>query len=187
MHFDFAGYALNDGYYREAVSTVAVSLERFYEFCIATVCAKIGIPEDEYNKTWKNISNQSERQLGAFLFLYLTENRRACEFAPQKYTELRNKVTHKGYFPSREETVEYGQWALTFMTKMYAELESSCNNVILQRRFRRSDGLIAEHAPNGNWVKLMVDTILNGQPRFKFTYEQWLARIQTNLQQQYRA
>jgi hypothetical protein len=186
MHFDFAACALNDGYYREAVSTVAVSLERFYEFYIETVCAKNGIPEDEYNKNWKNV-DLSERQLGAFLFLYLTENKRACTFAPQDYIKLRNRVTHRGYFPKREEAIEYGQMALTFMTEMYAELESSCKNIIQERCIKRCQSLAATHAPTGNCVSSRVGTILNEHSRLKLTYEDWLARIQTYLQPQYTA
>jgi hypothetical protein len=71
--FDIGAYALIDGYYREAVSSFTSSLERFYEFFVASVLFENGIGEDVLTSTWKQVVNQSERQLGAFMFLYVRE------------------------------------------------------------------------------------------------------------------
>ncbi|MCK4830988.1 hypothetical protein KA005_85550, partial [bacterium] len=71
--FDIGANAIIDGYYREAISSFTSSLERFYEFCIKVFCEKRKISEDVYTNTWKQMSNQSERQLGAFLFLWANE------------------------------------------------------------------------------------------------------------------
>ncbi len=50
------------------ISSFTSSLERFYEFCIKVFCENNSMNDDTYNKVWKQVSNQSERQLGAFYF-----------------------------------------------------------------------------------------------------------------------
>ncbi|WP_214516260.1 hypothetical protein, partial [Aliivibrio fischeri] len=70
--FEVGLNAIKDGYYREAVSSFAAALERFYEHFIKTVLfRKEG--SEQLENCWKMVSNQSERQLGAFIFLYLSE------------------------------------------------------------------------------------------------------------------
>ncbi|WP_372378321.1 hypothetical protein ACBZ91_04175 [Vibrio natriegens] len=69
--FDVGMNALNDGYTRESVSSFASSLERFYEFFINFQILNCGISQELADKAWKTVSNQSERQLGAFTYLYL--------------------------------------------------------------------------------------------------------------------
>ena len=72
--FESGVTAFNCGFYKEAIFSFASSLERFYQFYIDFVCVKNEIFSDAANKTWKLVSSQSERQLGAFIFLYLLEN-----------------------------------------------------------------------------------------------------------------
>lgn len=55
------------------------------------------------------MSNQSERQLGAFLAAYLLDTREPPKLMPQKQVEFRNAVAHKGRFPTRQEAMRYGQ------------------------------------------------------------------------------
>ena len=69
--FDIGMNAINDGYAREAVSSFTSSLERFYEFFISYSAHKNQIDDSIYEQAWKDISNQSERQLGAYIFTYL--------------------------------------------------------------------------------------------------------------------
>src|SRR4030095_14773427 len=69
--FESAVYAITDGYFREAVSSMASSIERLYEFAIKVIAVKNGIDLPLLRNSWKQINNQSERQIGAFIFLYL--------------------------------------------------------------------------------------------------------------------
>ncbi len=110
--FESAFGALIEGYYLEAVLGFTSSLERFYEFYSKFVCYKAGLNNYEFMKAWKQVSNQSERQFGAFLFLYAIEQKASFEeskFKIQDQKAFRNKVIHKGYLPSEAETVDYGQ------------------------------------------------------------------------------
>jgi hypothetical protein len=121
--FDMGAMALNDGYSKECVSTLASSLERFIEFVIKFVCTKHSIEVENYIKMWKQMSNQSERQLGAFYAL------QTIEFGYPKFSldnnkvTFRNKVVHKGYIPSKQEALEFGQYVLDFIVKCSKELK----------------------------------------------------------------
>jgi hypothetical protein len=96
--FESGALALLDGYCREAVATVASSLERFHEYWIrATFLQKRG-QEKDFESTWRLVAAQSERQYGAFLLLYLREAGRIPPSLPNKLVEFRNEVIHKGAF-----------------------------------------------------------------------------------------
>ena len=107
--FDIGAYAIVDGYYREAVSSFTSSLERFYEFFIKVVCVSKKIEWNDLQDTWKKVSNQSERQLGAFIFLYLQEFGEKPDLLPNSKVKFRNEVIHKGKIPTKDEALNYGQ------------------------------------------------------------------------------
>jgi len=136
--FDLGAMALLDGYPREAVSSIAASLERFFEFYIQVIAIKQGIHLQEFNKAWKHVSSQSERQYGAFLFFYLLDHRKALDppitnVKPtivgkskkeiKTWIEFRNSVIHKGYIPSTEEVVAYGDIVYRFVNELIADLK----------------------------------------------------------------
>ncbi len=123
--FDLGAMAFMDGYYREAVSSFAASLERFYEFCIESILASKNIDYEQYLKTWKMVATQSERQAGAFYFLYLNEFAEAPAPAEQKQVEFRNNVIHKGYIPKRKETFEYGNYVLNYIYAVAKKLRNA--------------------------------------------------------------
>src|SRR4030095_600787 len=77
--FDLGAMALLDGYAREAVSSIAASLERFFEYYMLVVSLKHGIAYEHFVRAWNPISRLSERQFGAFLFLYIIENKKPLE------------------------------------------------------------------------------------------------------------
>src|SRR5882757_4437311 len=87
---EIAANAIADGYYREAITSFAAALERFYEFYIAVICRKRGLAGDAFAATWKGVVNQSERQFGAFQFLYLAETGSAPPVLPPNLVTLRN-------------------------------------------------------------------------------------------------
>ncbi len=159
--FDLGAMALLDGYPREAVSSIAAALERFYEYCIQVISLKHGIAYELFTVAWKPLSRQSERQLGAFLFLYLLENKRALDpsivdakpsvsFAAANrltWTEFRNNVIHKGYIPSTDEVLAYGDLVYQFIYRLIKELRSTSAEFMqkatfhhLRKGFDVSDG-----------------------------------------------
>ncbi|PCJ01388.1 MAG: hypothetical protein COB15_00255 [Flavobacteriales bacterium] len=113
--FDIGMMAICDGYYRDAVSSFASSLERFYELYInSTLFTKSKSSDKTAELVWKKISNQSERQLGAFILLYTKENKAIPDLLKNdgnkaNSTKFRNNVIHKGYIPSLEEALIFGE------------------------------------------------------------------------------
>lgn len=113
--FDLGAYAILDGYYREAVASFTSSLERFYEFFIKAYSLESKIDKSVFDTAWKNVAQQSERQLGAFIFTYCQAFSESPDLLSQKYIKFRNDVIHKGKIPSREEAMEYGENVLNFI------------------------------------------------------------------------
>lgn len=106
--YDRAIFAYDDAYYRETVANLAASIERFHEYCIKLMLYTGKIEQEFIHSLWKKVSKQSERQYGAFLFLYLNLFK---SLPPEmmkinnklEWSSFRNNVIHSGYFPSKEE------------------------------------------------------------------------------------
>jgi len=120
--FEIGAFAITDGYYREAVSSFTSSMERFYEFFIKVVFADKGIPETSVVDSWKKVTKQSERQLGAFIFLYTSEFGESPKVLVDKEVQFRNEVIHKGKIPSRQEALNYGQVVLDLVRPVLQKL-----------------------------------------------------------------
>lgn len=123
--FDIGAYAITDGYYREAISSFTSSLERFYEFFIKAALYNKKQTADMVGQAWKHVSSQSERQLGAFIFLYLSEFGRPPTLLSNSNTRFRNEVVHKGKIPSRSEAMAYGQAVLDVVRPILAETKEA--------------------------------------------------------------
>lgn len=140
--FEMGIYALLDGYFREAVSNFAASIERFYEFSIEVFVKRlvegqttkfntwITHDTEPFNKSWKLISNQSERQLGAYVMLYLANFNNPPELMKQNNVEFRNKVIHKGYFPTEEETLKYAEDIFCYLKSKIIELKQQKDDYV---------------------------------------------------------
>lgn len=74
------------------------------------------------------VSSQSERQLGAYMFLYLTRFKRPFlttkeeQTAFLEWSTFRNNVIHKGQFPRRERVIEYAQYVFDLIRERKTEL-----------------------------------------------------------------
>lgn len=110
--FEIGAHAILDGYYREAVSSFTASLERFYEFSIRILLEESTGSDYLFQSIWKSVSSQSERQLGAFIFLWANRFKSPAEILPQKMIQFRNEVIHKGKIPTRTEAIKYGDSVL---------------------------------------------------------------------------
>lgn len=121
--FENGAHAMIDGYYRESILSFAASIERFYEFFIRLVSRANKIDFSNFNDTWKLVASQSERQLGAYILLYLNTFRETPQLLPSGKVSLRNSVAHKGYIPKREEAIDYGQSVLDVIYKTLSKLK----------------------------------------------------------------
>lgn len=121
--FDIGLTAFTDGYMREAVSSFSASLERFYEFFINFYLYIIKFEDQLITQAWKSISNQSERQLGAFNYLYLTCFKEIPPELSSSSRGFRNSVIHKGYIPKPEETIEYGKSIYEQISHVLTQIE----------------------------------------------------------------
>jgi hypothetical protein len=123
--FEVAVNALADNYYREAIGSFAASYERFMELFIRIVMKANGIPDEAVVQGWKKVSRQSERQLGAFIILFIAEFKENPRLISETHVNLRNKVVHQGYFPTREECITYGTSVLSFIQETITLLHDS--------------------------------------------------------------
>lgn len=122
--FDWGINAIGDGYYRDAVSSFASALERFYEFFIKTVWRINGATFDVIDKNWKELSSQSERQLGAYIAAYCSL---FCEVTPvmnNNDKNFRNNVIHKGEIPTRDKVVSFASNVLRLIDEPLGKLQT---------------------------------------------------------------
>ncbi len=156
--FEIGAHAIFDGYYREAVSSFSASLERFYEFYVKVICLSRGIAEDALEQAWKEVSHQSERQLGAFVCLHLIETGHPPTMLSNNSHRFRNEVIHKGLIPERQEAVKYGQEVLDLTVPLLANLKTTHDKEIQEmvtKHLRR----IAARAPEGSRMSTLFETM----------------------------
>ena len=81
------------------------------------------------------MSSQSERQLGAFIFIYLKCFSESPSLLRQSQIQFRNVVIHKGKIPSREEAIKYGQEVLDtirpILRRVKADLPKGVEKTVL--------------------------------------------------------
>jgi hypothetical protein len=121
--FDYSINAIVDGYYREAVSSFTSSMERYFEFFIKVILRATGKEFETIQRIWKTIASQSERQLGAYIMLYnQTFDHEPKLLSQNKEVPFRNSVIHKGYIPSKEEAIDFGDSTLEIIEKSLIKL-----------------------------------------------------------------
>jgi hypothetical protein len=133
--FDIGSYAILDGYYREAVSSFTSSLERFYEFSLRVFLERDSKSDELFQACWKKVSPQSERQLGAFVFLWASHFGKAPELLSSAQTSFRNDVVHKGKIPTREEAIKYGNSVLNLLQSKIAVIKERYSEDVLKVNF----------------------------------------------------
>jgi hypothetical protein len=161
--FDLGAMALLDGYPREAISSIAASLERFLEYYVQVIAMKQGISPQALVDARKPLSHSSERQLGAFLLAYVLENGKAVEPLvldsrpaledrakgdTPTWSAFRNKVIHQGYIPSTVEALAYGDLVYQWIYRLIGELKNTCaeamSRVTVQYLLRARDSAAAD-------------------------------------------
>ena len=126
MLFDIALNAIVDRYHREAVSSFAASVERYHEFAIRVLARKQGILPSVLDSSWKIVAAQSERQFGAYLFLYTATIGEVPVSLSSKMVELRNNVIHKGVLPDLRDVLRFGEASYDLIQKGIRKLRATC-------------------------------------------------------------
>jgi hypothetical protein len=152
---ELAATAIVDGYYREAISSFASSLERFYEFYLALVFEKRDLDARLYSGTWRHVSRHSERQLGAFLFQYAVEEQKAPPMLAQRYIALRNEVVHKGKIPTRNEAMEFGQAVIDYLAPILGDIAATDSAVAMKLIMKNVISIQQRHGRDGETISTM--------------------------------
>lgn len=162
--FESAMEAFVDAYFRESVGSFAAALERYYEFSIATLMLKDGLSIEDFTKTWKPVSKQSERQLGMYIGIYTVNFRAVPSILTDEQANFRNNVIHKGHFPSPDEAAEFGEAVYKIISTGIRELRSHCDASMQQARQIARNAAAKQVGPNevcgtfgmGTTVSLLV-------------------------------
>jgi hypothetical protein len=126
MLFEVGLNAMRDAYYREAISSFAASVDRYYEFAIRVIGRHSKLPHETFDLSWKAVASASERQIGAYLFLYAAAFREAAPTLSRKMTELRNDVVHKGILPEKGDAVRFGAACYSAIQSGIHKLRNEC-------------------------------------------------------------
>lgn len=157
--FELAIQGIIENYYREAVTNFTGSIERLYEaFIKITIIRKIrdfSVIED----AWKKVNSQSERQLGAFIFLYLNNFGELPPSLSNSQVSFRNDVIHKGKIPTKEETMKYGNDALKVMFPVIKNLMDHFENEIYL--YKEAERIIAIGGQDNEVLRIAIGTKLN--------------------------
>ncbi len=130
--FEMGLNAIIDGYPREAVSSFASALERFYEFYWMVVMKYQNINMDDVNNSWKHMNKLSERQVGAYISAALLLTKKTPTLLkPDKEIALRNKVIHNGYIPTEDEAIEYGDAVMDLINIGIEQLRLHANDALV--------------------------------------------------------
>jgi hypothetical protein len=161
--FDFGCMALLDGYTREAVSSMAVALERmhlFYIRCIFSHCRRAtpALPVGLEDSFLSKVSRQSERQIGAFFALYALNEHEEPPLLANKWIEFRNNCIHKGHIPSREKVLTYATEVVRIMDTIVTVLRSKYPDAV---RLQIGKYLRARHVPGKLGGTLHVPTVVS--------------------------
>jgi hypothetical protein len=170
--------ALTAGFTLEAVASFSSGLERFYEFCIKVISAHRNISQVVYEQMFKEMANQSERQLGAFLALHAIEFGNA--YVPnKKIIEFRNSVIHKGRIPTPDEATSFCGRVYDEIFNLTQKLEQDHNSAIsevISHDLRKR----AEMVPKGTPIATTTGTMFfslarkDKRPTFVEAYDEFL-------------
>lgn len=102
----------------QASAAFSSARERAFEFATQVLLRKLGVSREQYQAMFKDMANQSERQLGAFLIAHLAITQTPFRL-DQLIVQFRNNVIHKGKIPPPDE-------ALSFCSLVFDEVRQVC-------------------------------------------------------------
>jgi hypothetical protein len=177
--FDAGAMSLERGAYREAVFSFAASRERFAERYLKVIAHARCRDFDAIESCWKALETNSERQIGAFFWLGLVENGVPPEGvqAAEDWASFRNRVVHRGVFPSRQQTMDYGQYLWTLIRERDAELRAKYpkeHEEVSLRSYHLAAQRLWKNGYKGGVGGMSVVTVLGGLEK---SFEASLARF----------
>lgn len=122
--FDASLYALQHTDYHSAVTHASTSQDAFYAFCIAVVLRAAGVSDQERERV-RAKTKLAERRLGAMHLAYAMTKKTAFSHDSQKRTELRNRVVHDGYLPTRKKAFDYVEGTYNALTDAMVALKAT--------------------------------------------------------------
>ena len=159
--FEFGLFAIADGYYREAITSFAASLERFQEFVTDVICHVHAVPPALQKQAWKPLAKSSERQLGAYALAHLIQFHEVAPTLRQTSVETRNKAVHQGKIPTREQAVSFGEEVYSLASKLLHRLRKECDggvSLVVSKHIRET----RSHFPEDTTVQFLShQTALN--------------------------
>lgn len=165
-----AANALIEGYTLEAASSLSSAYERFFEFAINVFCKKSNVSKESIDEMFKQVSKQSERQIGAFLFLHLFVFGKHYTLN-KKIPELRNKIIHQGYIPTPDEVIKLGeliyQEIVTITNLLSTELSIELQQVVMETVQVRNEK-IPNEMPRATTTGTMFFSLANGTRKETF-------------------
>jgi hypothetical protein len=123
--FESGCHALLDHYTNEAVSTFSAALERAYEFFLRVAYRKLGLSSSLFEASWKYVIAQSERQFGAFIFLFPAIAGEPFDL-PEGIPQLRNRVIHRGFIARFDDVLKYAEDIFSLIRKIMRVLNDRC-------------------------------------------------------------
>ena len=122
-------------------------------------------------EAWRNLSKQSERQLGAFVALYTLENKRSPNLLTESWRKFRNDVIHQGRIPLPNEAEEYGCVVFDLIAQDLRLLKRNRPNGITAEVHRHLDSVRkgAGEQPLRTFLSIATMIDLNGIEHATFT------------------
>jgi hypothetical protein len=152
--------AIFDDYYRESVSAFTSSMERFHEFSLRAIMLRASKQGDLLKSCWKEVKT-TERQLGAFVFLWGYFFGECPKVTSDKDAKFRNNVIHNGYFPTRDEALAYGNIIVTILRSQVVKIHNKFSEEIRIITDENRKHLVQPLIGQSPIVALMNHTILN--------------------------
>jgi hypothetical protein len=123
--------------YSPAVCYFANSLERFFEFCIKVILREDCDQKIIDEELWKGkYLKFSERQLGAYVSLYVSKMKSLPILLKTDNTELRNRVIHEGYIVAKDECYNFGKDVYDIIIETLKKLrEKYSGKIISEARY----------------------------------------------------
>jgi len=143
--FELGMNALADAYPREAVTSFASSLESYYEFCIKGVLKLQDVDQAVLDTSWREMSKQSERQLGAFILLWVNIFGVVPKLLSNDSRNFRNRVVHQGYIPRPEEAIEFGEKVVDCIRANLQDMEEKFGERLQEIFYSAYLGRLAPH------------------------------------------
>lgn len=164
--FEYGLTAIVDGYYRESVSAVVASLEKYYELSVEVIQMGNGIKDGEIEKLIKKL-NRSELKLGAYISSYVQKYGTVPKTLSDQEIHFRNDVIHNGKFPTKEEAVEWAKKTYLLIKPECEKLRKELKNEYLRTTRKEYMRNLSKKSEAAVLRPLKLGTVLSEMIPFK--------------------